>query len=227
MKIKSILIILLLVLSCQKDFYLDDLDTAEEQISNLQSQLNSVQTENTNLSSEKQELMQRIQELQNQIENAEISLEVAEEQIRAYGLQIAVLEGIKDGLYKSIKISSRMTKEELEKGEFELYNYSPEAIEKYAQHYKVTNEMVTYSGQVYYPEEIQEEDGLASTSSIPYVKKNTWHLLDSFQPSFSVEWIDQLRLGYVFLEKTLLLKVLNGLTPLHLICPKIALLECT
>jgi len=71
---KPILILLILLFSCQKDFYLEDLRKAESQISSLNSKIQDLEKSQeelleriSNLLNEKASLLENNQELSNQI----------------------------------------------------------------------------------------------------------------------------------------------------------------
>ena len=114
---KPILILLILLFSCQKDFYLEDLRKAESQISSLNSKIQDLEKSQeelleriSNLLNEKASLLENNQELSNQISqlqedltNSSISLEEALELLNQYEEQINELEKEKDELLDSIQ----------------------------------------------------------------------------------------------------------------------------
>lgn len=103
---KSILILLILLFSCQKDFYLEDLIKAESQISSLNLKIQDLEKSQeelleriSNLLNEKASLLENNQELSNQISqlqkdltNSSISLEEALNRLEDYEVKIALLE---------------------------------------------------------------------------------------------------------------------------------------
>ena len=112
----SILILLILLFSCQKDFYLEDLKSAESQISSLNSKIQNLENSQeelleriSNLLNEKAALLENNQELSNQISQLQedltkfsISLEEALELLNQYEEQINALEKEKEELLESI-----------------------------------------------------------------------------------------------------------------------------
>jgi hypothetical protein len=113
---KSILFLLILLFSCQKDFYLEDLRKAESQISSLNLKIQDLEKSQeelleriSNLLNEKASLLENNQELSNQISklqedltNSSISLEEALNLLEDYEVKIALLEkwgNLEDGEY--------------------------------------------------------------------------------------------------------------------------------
>ena len=113
---KSILILLILLFSCQKDFYLEDLRKAESQISSLNSKIQDLEKSQeelleriSNLLNEKASLLENNQELSNQISqlqedltNSSISLEEALELLNQYEQEIIRLENYSPIEYEEI-----------------------------------------------------------------------------------------------------------------------------
>ena len=113
---KSILILLILLFSCQKNFYLEDLRMAENQISSLNSKIQYLEKSQeelferiSNLLNEKASLLENNQELSNQISqlqedltNSSISLEEALELLNEYEQEITRLENYSPIEYEEI-----------------------------------------------------------------------------------------------------------------------------
>lgn len=100
MKIKScILWLLLFLFSCQKDFYLDDLNEAQAEIERITAQKKELETrvtsliqQNASILSQNNQLNQQLKELNAALEDARISLDVAEALLAEYSEQLALLE---------------------------------------------------------------------------------------------------------------------------------------
>lgn len=103
--------LIVILSSYQKDFYLDDLKEAEAEIeriatekNELENRLNTLLLQNTSVLSQNNQLNQQLQALQTALDEATISLEEAQELLAEYALQLNLLGGISDGLYKRKKI---------------------------------------------------------------------------------------------------------------------------
>lgn len=111
MKTKScILWLLLFLFSCQKDFYLDDLNEAQAEIERITAQKKELETrvtsliqQNASILGQNNQLNQQLNELNAALEDARISLDVAEALLAEYSEQLALLGGIDDGIYKRKK----------------------------------------------------------------------------------------------------------------------------
>lgn len=92
----------ILIFSCQKDFYLEDLNEVNSQIEALQSQIQISESEETLLLSDKESLEAQILDVQNQLDQHQMSVEEALEKIAALEKQLIELEVIKDGIYELV-----------------------------------------------------------------------------------------------------------------------------
>lgn len=142
-------LLLLLLFSCQKDFYLDELNAAQAEIerinaqkTSLESQLNSLLEQNATLLSQNSQLNQHLTELQTALEEATISLESAEILLEEYAQQLILLAGIRDGLYKrtQIKIASSLAI-------LDTMAYTPDE-EIFTSYYQIKDSLITFWGVV-------------------------------------------------------------------------------
>ena len=150
MKIKScILWLLLFLFSCQKDFYLDDLNEAQAEIERITAQKKELETrvtsliqQNASILSQNNQLNQQLNELNTALEDARISLEVAEALLAEYSEQLALLGGIDDGIYKRKKIKIASSLAILDTLSFTIDD------EVFTSHYQIEDSLITFWGVV-------------------------------------------------------------------------------
>ena len=99
---KSILILLILLISCQKNFYLEDLRKAEKYQEELLERISNLLIEKTSLLESNQELSNQISQLQEDLTNSSISLEEALELLNEYEQEITRLENYSPIEYEEI-----------------------------------------------------------------------------------------------------------------------------
>lgn len=93
---------LLVFFSCQKDFYLEDLNEVNSQIEALQSQIVVSENEGKSFLSEKEILQTQIIDVQNQLKQQQMTLDEALEKIKELEEKIIEIDGIKDGIYEIV-----------------------------------------------------------------------------------------------------------------------------
>lgn len=150
MKVKScILWSLLLLFSCQKDFYLNDLNEAQAEIDRITAQkkdleirVNSLIHQNTSILSQNDQLSQQLNELNAALEDASISLEVAEALLAEYSQQLNLLRGIDDGIYKRKRVKIASSLAILDTMSFAIDD------EIFTSHYQIQDSLITFWGVV-------------------------------------------------------------------------------
>ena len=143
------LVLLLLLFSCQKDYYLDNLNAAQAEINRineektrLQNQLSKVFVQNQTILSQNAQLNQQLIQLQIDLANTRIDLATAEELLNGYLHQLNLLSGISDGLYKRTKIKLVPTIASLDTIPYD----EDDAV--FTSHYQVVDSLITFWGVV-------------------------------------------------------------------------------
>lgn len=141
--------LIVILFSCQKDFYLDDLKEAEAEIeriatekNELENRLNTLLLQNTSVLSQNNQLNQQLQALQTALDEATISLEEAQELLAEYALQLNLLGGISDGLYKRKKIKLANSLAVLDTMAFTIDD------DVFTSHYQIEDSLITFWGGV-------------------------------------------------------------------------------
>ncbi len=103
MKKNIYLTLLVLAISCQKDFYLEDLEDVNIQIEQIKLQMTSKKDEEDLLVSKKQKLQEQLADIKAKLNTSEITLSQANKMIQDLESELNALGiGIKDGIYEVV-----------------------------------------------------------------------------------------------------------------------------
>lgn len=156
-------LLFLLLFSCQKNFYLDELRDAEatiEELNSLKKRLNTridnLIRENNFVLNNNSELNNNLLQLQKDLLYSNISLEVAETLLNELSEQLVFNDGIKNGNYKRIKI--KIVDDLNELGESAFYEDDP----IYTSYYTIVDSLIQFWGITH---------DISSYNSLPYFQE--------------------------------------------------------